>query len=142
MFNHFVPCMHRENVFVMSYDVFLQGFVNGEPVLGGGVQMREVLAPFIVREEPDSRCLLIEYGDGTADVYLADDGMMANHISGEQPWELVVKGAAGAGWVIMPVGCPTCLTEEAQRADLPESIREDAVVTATGADLLRAIRSS
>lgn len=126
----------------MSFDVYFQGFTDGEPVLGGGVRMRQVLEPFIVREEPDHRFALVEYGDGTIDVYLSDDGMMANHISGEEPWELLVRGAAVAGWVIMPVGCPTCLTEEAQRADLPAGLREDVVVVATGAGLLRVIRSA
>ena len=37
----------------MSFDVFFQGFVDGEPSAGGGKRMREVLAPHIVREEPE-----------------------------------------------------------------------------------------
>lgn len=55
--------------------------------------MREVLASFIVREEPGHHFVLIEGGDGSADVYLDEDGMMANHITGEDPWQLLVEHA-------------------------------------------------
>jgi hypothetical protein len=85
---------------------------------------------------------LIEHGDGTADVYLDDDGMMANHIAGDGPWDLLVEGARAAGWVILPVGCATGITDEAQRSHLPAGLDEDVVLVATGADLLRAIQSS
>jgi hypothetical protein len=47
-------------------------------------------------------------GDGEADIYLHDAGMMANHIEGRDRWDLLVQGAKAANWVIIPVGCPTC----------------------------------
>ncbi|MBT2551536.1 hypothetical protein [Arthrobacter sp. ISL-5] len=50
------------------------------------IAMREALQPFIVRQDPHHRFALIEYGNGSADVYLDSDGMMANHISGEDLW--------------------------------------------------------
>jgi hypothetical protein len=104
--------------------------------------MRQVLQPFIVREEPEHHFALVEFGDGTADVYLDGDGMMANHISGQQPSDLLVEGAHAAGWVIMPVGCPICITAEPQRSHLPAGIDVDVTLVATGNDLLRVIRSS
>jgi hypothetical protein len=104
--------------------------------------MREVLAPFVVREEPEHHFALIECRDGSADIYLDGDGMMANHITGEEPWELLLKGARAAGWVIQLVGCPTCITEEAQRAHLPDGLDDEVVLVATGQHLLRVIRSS
>ena len=103
--------------------------------------MRQVLDPFVVREEPEHSFLLVEYGDGSAVVYLDGDGMMANHITGQKPWELLVEGARMARWVIMPVGCPTCLTDEAQRIHLPEGLNEAVALVATGDELLRVIRS-
>ncbi|GAB2679946.1 hypothetical protein GCM10009743_65280 [Kribbella swartbergensis] len=103
--------------------------------------MRQMLDPFIVREEPGHSFLLVEYGDGSADVYLDGTHMMANHMTGQQPWELLVEGARAAGWVIMPVYCPTCLTDEAQRIHLPEGLNEDVELVATGEELLRVIRS-
>jgi hypothetical protein len=95
-----------------------------------------------VREEPEHHFALVEYGDGSADVYLDGDSMMANRISGEQPWELLVEGARAADWVILPVGCPTCITDEAQRVHLPKGLDEDVVLVSTGDELLQVIRSS
>jgi hypothetical protein len=76
------------------------------------------------------------------DVYLDDHGMLANHITGRDPWDLLVKGAGAAGWVILPVGCPTCLTHEDQERDLPDELRERVVIVRSGADLLRAIETA
>lgn len=67
----------------MSFDVFFQRFAHGDAEPGGGELMREVLDPFVVREEPEHSFLLLEYGDGSALVYLDGDGMMANHITGQ-----------------------------------------------------------
>jgi hypothetical protein len=92
--------------------------------------MRQVLDRFIAREEPEHSFLLVEYGDGSADIYLDGENMMANHITGEKPWEL-----------LMPAGCTTCLTDEAQRIHLPDGLNEDVALVATGEDLLGVIRS-
>lgn len=43
------------------------------------------------------------FQDGEADTYLCTDGMLANHIPGRNPWELLVKGAQEANGVIVPV---------------------------------------
>jgi len=126
----------------VSFDVFFQGFVDGEPSAGGGERMREVLAPHIVREEPEYNLVSIEFGDGSANVYLDENEMMANHIAGDRPWDLLVEGARAAGWVILPVGCPTCITDEAHRAGLPEGLHEDVAFVRTGSDLLRVITAS
>jgi len=127
---------------VVSFDVFFQGFADGDARPGGGAHMREVLGPFITREDLAHSCRQIVYGDGEADVYLSDDNMMANHISGTDPWELLVQGARSPGWVILPAGCPTCLTDDDQRHHLPEGLDDQAVVVTTGADLLQTITSN
>ena len=75
----------------MSFDVSFQRFRHGEEAAGGGDQMRLVVAPHIVREEAATSFVRIEYGDGGADLYLDDDEMMANHVSGDQPWDLLVN---------------------------------------------------
>lgn len=104
--------------------------------------MRQVLEPYLVREEPEHHFAFVEYGDGSADVYLDGDHMMANHVVGDRPWDLLVEGARAADWVIMPVGCPTCITDAAQRAHLPVGLDEDVVLLSSGAELLHAIRSA
>lgn len=51
------------------------------------------------------------------------------------------EGAHAANWVIMPMDCPTCLTQSGQREELPDEFHDDVVVVYAGADLLRAIES-
>jgi hypothetical protein len=126
----------------VSFDVFFQGFIGAESLAGGGDLVRAVLQPFVTREEPEHHFMFVETGDGTADVYLHNDGMLANHISGDDPWDLLVQGARAAGWVIMPVGCPVCLTDEGQRSDLPESLQQEVVLVSSGMELLQAVRSA
>lgn len=126
----------------VSFDVFFQRFRNGDAEPGGGDAMREVLAPYIVREEPEHSFAEVKYGDGMADVYLSRNSMMANHISGTEPWDLLVRGARAANWVIIPVRCPTCITEESEREHLPDGLGDAAVLVANGDDLLRVIQAS
>jgi hypothetical protein len=126
----------------VSFDVYFQRFRDGDAEPGGRDRMRQVLEPFIAREALEVGFAQVQYGDGSADVYLDDDGMMANHISGDQPWELLVQGARAAGWVIVPVGCPTCLTDEGQRAHLPAGLDDAVVLVSTGEELLRVILAS
>ena len=122
----------------MSFDVFFQGFLAGESSERGGAQMREVLAPHVSEEY--EHFFRVRVGDGEGDIYLHDGGMMANHIEGRDPWDLLVQGAKAANWVIIPVGCPTCLTQLGQMEELPEGL-DDVVVVGTGADLIAAIES-
>lgn len=126
----------------VSFDVYFQRFRNGDADPQGGEQMRQILQPHIAREDSEQNFALVEYGDGSADVYLDRGGMMANHVSGDHLWDLLVEGARAADWVIMPVGCPTCLTSEAQRTHLPADLQDDVVSIATGDELLLVIRSS
>lgn len=67
--------------------------------------------------------------------------MMANRISGRDPWDLLLRGAQAANWVIMPLDCPTCLTQPGQREELPEELQDDVVVVETAADLRAVIES-
>jgi hypothetical protein len=123
----------------VSFDVFFQGFLAGESSAHGGAQMREVLAPHI--SEHSETFLRVGVGDGEADIYLSNDGMMANHISGRDPWDLLVQGARAAGWVIIPGGCPTCLTQPGQQEELPDRLGGDVAFVETGADLRAVIES-
>lgn len=101
--------------------------------------MRQVLAPYVIEESESF--LRVRIGDGEADIYLRDDEMMANHVSGEDPWDLLVKGAQAANWVIMPIGCPACVTQPGQRGELPEGL-DDAVVVVESGAALRAVNDS
>jgi hypothetical protein len=124
----------------VSFDVVFQGFIAGEPAESGSAEMLAVLAPHVT--ERRGTFLRVQVGDGTADVYLSDDGMVANHVSGLDPWDLLVTGARAANWVILPPDSPTCLTGPGQREELPEDLDADSVVVETGADLRAVIASS
>lgn len=124
----------------MSHDVYFQRFVDGEPAPGGCQRMREVLEPFIVRSDPQRRYSRVEYGDGAADVYLGTESMLANNVTGEQPWDLLVSGARAAGWVITPAGAPVCITDESQSAHLPEDLSGEVELVHTGKDLLDVVQ--
>ena len=123
----------------MTFDIIFQGFIAGESSEQGGSQMREILAPHVTDE--DGSFLRVRFGDGDADIYLGDDRMMANHVSGRDPWDLLVEGAQAANWVIMPIDCPTCVTQPGQREELPEDLDADVVAVSTGAELRRIIES-
>ena len=77
----------------------------------------------------------------SAQVYVNDDGIMADHVSGQDPWDLLVQAAPAANWVIMPADSVTCLTDPGRQRELPEELAEDAVVVDSGADLLAVIAS-
>ncbi|MDN5792234.1 MAG: hypothetical protein L0H22_04140 [Brevibacterium aurantiacum] len=121
----------------MSYDVFFQGFVAGESSGHRWGRMRNVVAPHVSAQA--GAWLQVRFGDGDADLYLSEDGMMANHISGRAPWQLLVTGARAANWVILPLDRPACLTVPGQREELPEERADGAVFVESGADLLKLI---
>lgn len=125
----------------MSFDVHFQGFRHGDSTTTGGAAMRRIMQLHITHEEPKYGFLTVEIGDGGADVYLRDSGMMANHLTGTDVVDLLVRGAQAAEWVIMPVGCPTCVTSREQISHLPRELVDDVVLVGSGSDLLAVLRS-
>ena len=123
----------------MSYDVFFQGFVAGGSSGQGGPEMAKVLRAYVAESRGSFRRLRV--GDGGADLYLSDDGMIANHIEGHDVWDLLVRGAQAANWVILPMDCPVCLTAPGQLEQLPEELEEDTLWISTGAELRKLIES-
>jgi len=110
----------------VSFDVFLQGFENGEAGDFGAEEAVATLSPHITDREGDSA--KVTTADGSADVYGPSTGrnsMMFNHIDGREAWDVIYEVALAANWVVMPVGCGTLLTDEAQRGHLPDGVRAD-----------------
>jgi hypothetical protein len=83
--------------------------------------------------------LHVRFGDGEADLYLSCYGMVANHVSGRDPWQLLVLGAQAADWVVLPLDRPVCLTGPGQRESLPNELGDDVVVVGSGAELLKVV---
>lgn len=122
----------------MSYGVHFLGFHDDG---NGAARMREVLRPHA--NSGGDEITGVTYGDGSAEIDLHDDGMMATHVDGNDTWDLLVAGAQAADWVVLPQDAPLCIVDEAQRSDLPEDMVEDFGVelVSSGAELLRVIEA-
>ena len=130
----------------MSFDVHLLAFDHGDAGSREADGVRDLLLRHA--KETGELHVLVRYGDGEADVHgLPAHGepltsLMFNHVSGEDPWELIVQVARAADLVIVPAGCPACLVSERQRPHLPEEVAgaTGATVVRDGRELLRVIR--
>jgi len=67
----------------VSYDVFFQGFVAGGSSGQGGPEMAKVLRAYVAESRGSFRRLRV--GDGGADLYLSDDGMIASDLLSRLP---------------------------------------------------------
>ena len=119
----------------MSFDVYLQGFRNGESADGDGAKVRAALEPFIVDSGETSAH--VAAADGGAEVHGLDDpstGLMFAHLSGRAIWDVVFDVARAGGFVVMPMGCAVGVLGEGDIEHLPASLVEDAgvVVVAAG----------
>lgn len=75
---------------LMSFDIFLQSFRDGDGSSGDGEAVLELLEPVVVRRE--NVWALIATVDGGADVYGLDNaatGLMVNHVSGMAMYALL-----------------------------------------------------
>ncbi|AYY11688.1 hypothetical protein EF847_02045 [Actinobacteria bacterium YIM 96077] len=123
----------------MNFDIFLQRFTGGDVAPTGRVATVTVLERYLA-DPPAGGYTEIITRDGRADVYGLDgDGLMINHAEGRDVFELMFQVSKAAGYVIMPVGSPTCVLDESMIPHLPEVLRHDAVVVSSGDDLLRVI---
>ena len=131
------------NIGNVSFDVFLQGFCDGESSNTGSAEALAVLEPMVSNRSEGF--LQITTTDGAADCYGADRGsisMMFNHVEGRAAWDVIHHVASAAGWVVMPVGCGTLLTDAAQRGHLPDGVPDPILLVRSGADILAAITDS
>lgn len=126
----------------MSFDVYVQRFVDGDSAPADTTLLRALLAPHVARTEPDSDFAQLGFDDGTADLYGIGDpggGFMVNHVSGQQAWALLADVAVRAGMTVMPAGAAPMIATEAMRMHLPDGLAHDAVVVTSATDILRCI---
>jgi hypothetical protein len=128
----------------VSFDIFFQAFAHGDPVDADEPAATAVLVPWVSGEEPDYKFVRVETSDGGADVYGygTANSLMINHAAGRAIWDLMFDVAKAGGYVVLPVGCPTCVTRPEQVDDLPEELRADVVVVHSGDDLLRVVETA
>jgi hypothetical protein len=136
----------------MSYDIFLQGFVNGTAAEGDCGQSARSLINSAARGEQlqDSSRPGDRWGRRGRRLRRHPRGepltsLMFNHIKepADGVLDLIVAVAQAAHWVILPTGAPTCLVSESQRDHLPPELADGEVrVVSNRHDLLCAIRSA
>jgi hypothetical protein len=105
----------------VSFDIFVESF--GIPSWADTSAVRRYLEPLL--DAPNH----IVVADGESEVYgLERDpvtGLMFTHVSGKAMGEVIYHAALLGGWVVYPVGCPVCITSEAQAGWLiPELVAE------------------
>ncbi|MFI6055546.1 hypothetical protein ACIBCO_36355 [Streptomyces violascens] len=124
----------------MGYGLSLHRFVDGEAETLDERVIREVLAPHAVNADQDDNELLVRASDGgEAEVNVSADGVSVHRFPPGGILDIVAELADRLGAVIaLPDGF--LLGAEAQRADLPDGLRETAVVVEmTGPGLQRAL---
>jgi hypothetical protein len=124
----------------VSLDIFLQRFGPADPRATSA--LLEALESLI--QERGDGWAVIRTTDGAADVYGRDlrTGFMVNHASGRIVWDVLFELARIGGLAIMPIGCPTVVTDPGAVHHLPPDLLGEVVVVSSGADLLRLIESA
>jgi hypothetical protein len=129
----------------VSYEIFVQRFEHGDAPPMPAAAFRTILGPHVDRTGPEFDFWHIRVADGgEADLYahIADltvSGVMVSRFSTGTLLDLVVEFTQAANAVILMPGCPTLLVDEEQRQHLPDELRADALVIATGADVTAAL---
>lgn len=121
----------------VAFDIFLQAFRDGGTVEADVEVILSVVDPCIRRR--DEACVHVETSDGGADVYGLEtsvQSLLINHASGRAIWDLIYELAQAAGLAVMPVGCPTCVTDEEALDGLPPELATSAIVVASADELL------
>jgi hypothetical protein len=128
---------------VVSYDVHLFRFQNGECMDIDAARLMEMIQPLIVcREEEFDYVRLRATDGGEADLYgVCEDAatLMFSHWSGGDICELMAKLARELDMVVVPPDRPVMIIAERQRAHLPKEMAAEAVVVRTGIDIQRVI---
>lgn len=126
----------------MSFDVCAQRLVNGDTAEADSDVLRTLIAPHVVRTEPEFDFAELHFDDGAADVHGIDEpgtGFMVDHVSGDLAWDLLAKVVETGGMTLLPVGAPPMVFSEAMRAHLPHELAGEAVIVTSDADMLHTI---
>lgn len=122
--------------------MFMQQFTDRDVGQADAQSLLNLIEPRIDPRETDFGVARLRFDDGEADLYGMDkltSGFMVNHISGLSAWDFLVEVARAVDLTIMPVGGPTAVCRADLLAHLPDELREDAIVVASGAELLAAL---
>lgn len=125
----------------MSFGILVQGFRDGDRRDADATTLRAALAPHLVKAAHGWN---LRVGNSTAEIYGVEDltsGFMLTHVAGAEIHDLLVRVAAACDLVILAPGVPAALTRRDQRAHVPAELRHNAVLVASGAELVDLIGS-
>ena len=131
----------------MSYDIYLQRFVRGEPVAVESSDVWDVLEEAWDAPPDEFGFCRVRRGDDEGDLYAEQprrpiDGLMFNH-AGPGIYHLMYEVAVAADMVIVAPDAGPFVVRDEQKEHLPSlDLREQAVLIRSGDDLLRAIESA
>jgi len=130
----------RSRNLIVSFDIHLQGFVNGDAARSDDTAVLAALEPFIQDRGPGWFVLVT--ADGRAEVYASDlgAGVMFTHASGRAVWDVIYAVAVAGNFAVIAGGLATCVLNEAAIAHLPPSA-PPAVVITSGEDLVSVVES-
>ncbi|MBM7820017.1 hypothetical protein JOE63_002494 [Cellulosimicrobium cellulans] len=125
----------------MSFDVFLQRFVDGEAAGCDAGALLAVLDAYVTRDVRTGEMTRAVFDDGDAEIFGADlsRGLMLSHIAGLAAWDVVTDLARAGSLAILAVGCPAAVPSETLLPHLPVELRDGAVVVARGSELREAL---
>jgi len=119
-------------------EVYFVGFRAGVEARGGSKTMLNALEPF-AHFGLEAEFGFVPLSTGGADMAQLErtgSAVLVRDVTVPVVWDALFEGARAAGWVGMPTGGRVCLTAESQRAELPAEFQADAVVVASGAELM------
>ena len=123
----------------MSFEIFLQDF-SDTPADRSRTVGQHLLAPLL-----DTHGASVVTPDGSADVYGVDEvplhSLMFNQIDGDLAWDVIFDVAVAGDWVVLPIGCPVCIIDDAQADSIPDELRELGHVLVHSGSELRAAMS-
>ncbi|WP_380173909.1 hypothetical protein ACFEMC_04205 [Kineococcus sp. DHX-1] len=128
----------------MSLDVFLTRWSGGAEVPLDPAAVRAVVEPLAAERDPEHLFVRVETRDGSVDVYgYGDpcDSLMLDLDGEDDVRRFALDLARAAGAVLALADAPVAVPDEALLADLPDGLRDGAVVVRSVDDLTEFLRS-
>lgn len=125
----------------MSFDLFVQGFHRGAARDADATALREALSPYLVDV---ANGWSLRVGTSTAEIYGVEalTSFMVTHVDGAEVYDVIVRVAFQLDLVILAPGAPVGVTRAEQQEHLPDEIRNDAKLVASGPELIALIESA
>lgn len=136
---------HPHSLYVgrVSFDIFFLSFRSGRTAPADRELLDRLLRPHLA--DTGHGFPQLHFGNGEAAIYGTDrlqDGFMVNRVVHTvEAWDVLWAVAREGGLVIFPVGCPVAVPREDLVDELPEVLRDEAVVVQSGRDLMRLIET-